>query len=183
MLDDIGAGATATTDKNWQKHFAKSDPAKAVDDEISRYEAIVDDEELKEPTSCVRPECAKPLAVQIAVTVRRIFIVYRRDPIYLASKLGLTLISGFFMGSNFYDQGAEITKLSLQNKLLCVFMSLLFCTALVQQLHPVAIAMCSLYVVRERPSKMSRWSVFVLSVFAVEVPWNIIGGTLFWLPW
>lgn len=183
ILDVIGAGATATTDKDWQKLFAESDHAKAVDEEISHYEAIVDSEDTRESISRMKREYAQPLAVQIAVTVHRIFIAYWRDPIYLASKIGLNVLGGCFIGSSFWGQGSKITKAALQNKLFSVFMSLTISTAISQQLQPVAITMRGLYEVRERPSKMFRWPVFVLSVLAVEVPWNIVGGTIFWVPW
>ena len=40
-----------------------------------------------------------------------------------------------------------------------------------------------LYHTREQPSKMYRWPVFLTSVALVEIPWNIVGGTIYWIPW
>ncbi|CAD6975871.1 unnamed protein product, partial [Tilletia controversa] len=62
-------------------------------------------------------------------------------------------------------------------------MALVISTSLAQQLQPVIINLRSLYEVRERPSKMYSWPVAVTAYLIGEVPWNLIGSTLFWAPW
>lgn len=59
----------------------------------------------------------------------------------------------------------------------------LFCLHLSQQLQPEFIRHRDLYESREGPSKLYNWFVFLCSQLVVEIPWNIIGGTLFWIPW
>lgn len=62
-------------------------------------------------------------------------------------------------------------------------MALVLSTSLSQQLQPVFIQFRALYEVRERPSKMYSWWVAVWSALLVEIPWNLLGGTLFWACW
>ena len=54
---------------------------------------------------------------------------------------------------------------------------------LAQQLQVPFIDMRSLYEVRERPSRMYSWTALVASQILVEVPWNILGSSLFYLCW
>ena len=183
ILEVIGAGATATTDKDWQKLYAESDVAEAMNREIERCGAIVAENETPESISRSKREYAQPLHVQVLVTTWRMVLMYWRDPVYIASKIGLNVLGGCFIGSSFWGQGQKYTTAALQNKLFAVFMSLTISTAIAQQLQPVALTMRGLYEVRERPSKMFRWPVFVFSVLLIEVPWNLLGGTIFWVAW
>jgi ABC-type multidrug transport system permease subunit len=54
---------------------------------------------------------------------------------------------------------------------------------LIQQLQPRFVELAQLYTAREKPSKMYHWTTFVLSVLLVEIPYNLITGTIFFLPW
>ena len=54
---------------------------------------------------------------------------------------------------------------------------------LAQQLQVPFIDMRSLYEVRERPSKMYSWTALLTAQILAEVPWNILGSSLFFLCW
>lgn len=41
----------------------------------------------------------------------------------------------------------------------------------------------SLYEIRERPSRMYTWSALMTSLILVELPFNIIGSSLFYFTW
>lgn len=62
-------------------------------------------------------------------------------------------------------------------------MSIVLSTSLSQQLQPEFIRHRDLYEIREGPSKLYNWFVFLCSQLIVEIPWNLIGGTIFWIPW
>ena len=47
----------------------------------------------------------------------------------------------------------------------------------------VSINMRSVYELRERASRTYCWPAFVISQLLVEIPWNMLGGTLFFLCW
>ncbi|CAD7062712.1 unnamed protein product, partial [Tilletia caries] len=139
----------------------------------------------------VRPEDEKRGSRQYAVgtmtqlrlVIGRQLTFQHRNVTYMGAKIGLNLLAGLFIGSSFWAQGQNLSVASLQNKLFAVFMALVISTSLAQQLQPVIINLRSLYEVRERPSKMYSWPVAVTAYLIGEVPWNLIGSTLFWAPW
>jgi len=55
--------------------------------------------------------------------------------------------------------------------------------ALVNQLQVPYIAMRAIYEVRERPSRMYSWTALLTSYLMVELPWNVVGSTLFFVCW
>ena len=62
-------------------------------------------------------------------------------------------------------------------------MATIISVPLAQQLQIPFIAMRDLYEVRERPSRMYSWTALISSQILAEVPWNIVGSTLFFLCW
>lgn len=51
------------------------------------------------------------------------------------------------------------------------------------QLQIPFLNMRSIYEIRERPSRMYSWTAMVTSLFLTELPWNILGSSLFFLCW
>ena len=45
------------------------------------------------------------------------------------------------------------------------------------------IAMRSIYEVRERPSRMYSWTALLASQILIELPWNILGSSIFFFCW
>ena len=54
---------------------------------------------------------------------------------------------------------------------------------LANQLQVPFIAMRNIYEIRERPSRMYSWTALVTAQILAEIPWNIIGSSLFFLCW
>ena len=184
ILDMIGAGATATTDKNWFQLYRESPQYAEMQSELDRLSRLGTEAPLSaEASSRLSREYAQPFFVQVSEVVRRAFASYWRNPTYVIAKLFLNTFGGLFIGSSFWGQGAKTSTASLQNKLFATFMSLVLSTSLSQQLQPEFIDQRSLFEVRERPSKMYSWVVFLIGQAIVEIPWNFLGGTLFWIPW
>ena len=184
ILDMIGAGATATTDKNWFQLYRESPQYVEMQNELDRLSRIGAEASLSaEASSRLNREYAQPFFVQVSEVVRRAFASYWRNPTYVIAKLFLNAFGGLFIGSSFWGQGAKTSTASLQNKLFATFMSLVLSTSLSQQLQPEFIEQRSLFEVRERPSKMYSWVVLLIGQAIVEIPWNFLGGTLFWIPW
>ena len=185
ILDAIGAGATAVTDKDWAKLYRESPLAAELDVKLNEIVARRDippatDDHTKAQNE---REFAQPVGIQILVTTYRLLVAYWRNPWYLIGKISLNLISGLFIGSSFWNQGQKESNAALQNKLFSIFMALAVSTPLAQQLQTTFIQIRTIYEARERPSKMYRWYVFLISAALVEIPWNIFGGTLLWIPW
>jgi ABC-type multidrug transport system permease subunit len=62
-------------------------------------------------------------------------------------------------------------------------MAIILGMPLMNQLQPRFAELAQVYLVREMPSKMYHWSTFVLSALLVEIPYNLMTGTLFFFPW
>ena len=185
ILDVIGAGATATTDKNWFQLYRESELYAEMQEELARVRCLKDVQgEVSEThLSQQSREYAQPFVVQFAQLMQRTFMAYWRDPSYILSKLMLNIVGGLFIGSSFWGKGTQTSLNALQNKLFASFMILVITTALAQQIQPVFIDNRSIFEVREKPSKLYSWVVFLLVNALVEIPWNFLGGTLFWVPW
>ncbi|KAI3624284.1 hypothetical protein GLX27_003060 [Malassezia furfur] len=184
ILDVIGAGATATTDKNWHELFLQSPQYVEMKQQLAQVHqakrGAVDETNAQ---ASAQREYAQPFFVQLSVVTHRAFIAYWRNPLYLTTKMILNVVSGLVVGSSFWKQGKEQTKIALQNRLFACFLALVASTSLSQHLQPEFIKFRALFEVREKPSKLYSWPVMVLSALLVEIPWNFIGGTVYWLPW
>lgn len=54
---------------------------------------------------------------------------------------------------------------------------------LANQLQVPFINMRNVYEIRERPSRMYSWTALLASQILVEIPWNILGSSLFFVCW
>ncbi|KAG7121341.1 Peptidyl-prolyl cis-trans isomerase D like protein [Verticillium longisporum] len=71
----------------------------------------------------------------------------------------------------------------LQNQLYAFFMAFLIFNPFNKQIMPMFVPQRALYEVRERPSKIYRWSAFLLSNVVVEFVWNTAAAVLFFFCW
>ena len=51
------------------------------------------------------------------------------------------------------------------------------------QLQVPFIDMRTIYEIRERPSRMYSWTALVTSQILIEIPWNILGSSIYFLCW
>jgi ATP-binding cassette subfamily G (WHITE) protein 2 (SNQ2) len=51
------------------------------------------------------------------------------------------------------------------------------------QLQVPFLNMRSIYEIRERPSRMYSWTAMITSQVLTEIPWNILGSSLFFICW
>jgi ABC-type multidrug transport system permease subunit len=90
----------------------------------------------------------------------------------------LGIASGLFIGFSFWK--ADNTQQGFQNALFGIFLLATIFPTLVNQIMPKFVIQRSLYEVRERPSKVYSWTVFIMSQMLVEVPWQILLGVCAW---
>ncbi len=185
MLDCIGAGAAASSDKDWAKLYLESSLYGETQDDLRKIMARADDPafDRRSDDKADDMEYAASFWMQFKQVLKRTLIFYWRSPTYIMSKMALNIIGGLFVGSSFYGQGSLVTTASLQNKLFAIFIALVLSTSLSQQLQPVFLQLRGVFEARERPSKIYSWPVLVSTAFIVEMIPNYIGGTLFWIPW
>ena len=62
-------------------------------------------------------------------------------------------------------------------------MSMIISVPLANQLQVSFIDMRNIFEVRERHSRMYSWTALVTSQILVELPWNILGSSLYFLCW
>ena len=62
-------------------------------------------------------------------------------------------------------------------------MATILSVPLSNQLQVVFIEFRNVYEIRERPSRMYSWTALVTSQIVVELPWNILGSSIFFLCW
>jgi len=62
-------------------------------------------------------------------------------------------------------------------------MATVLAAPLTNQLQVPFIETRKIYEIRERPSRMYNWTALLTSQLLAEIPWNIIGSSLFFLCW
>lgn len=182
ILDAIGAGATASSDKDWFELWNESEEHHQVAKELDQMHSEMRKNTADRPKSQESHSTyAMPYYSQFLYVTKRLFLKYLRSPTYIFAKLMLNTIAGLFVGFTFYKEGQGVQ--AQQNKLFAVFMATVLSTSLINQILPQFIIVRNLFEVREKPSKMYSWTAFIFSAIIVEIPFNIFCGTMFFLPW
>ncbi|GME97855.1 unnamed protein product [Ambrosiozyma monospora] len=110
---------------------------------------------------------ATPYWYQYFVVTKRCFQNYWRNPNYIWSKFYLVVLTSLFDGFSFYNEGTSLQ--GMQNQMLSVFMYCILLLAYGKQNLQIFSNLRSLYEVRERPSKIFSWVVFLASQI---IAWN-----------
>ncbi|TFK38227.1 pleiotropic drug resistance ABC transporter [Crucibulum laeve] len=179
MLDVIGAGATATSTIDWYDVWSKAPEAQDVQREIEAIHTEGRGRPAVETT--LHSEFATPWLNQAKLLIKRSLISHWRDTTYLMAKLVLNVVAGIFVGFTFFK--ADNSQQGIQNKLFSIYMATIVSAPLSNQLQVPFLRAREIYEIRERPSRMYSWTALVTAQFLGEIPWNIIGSTLFFLCW
>ncbi|KAL4735384.1 ABC-2 type transporter-domain-containing protein [Aspergillus similis] len=123
-------------------------------------------------------EFAMPFSSQVYYVLRRVFSQYFRQPDYILTKYSLGVLSGLFIGFSFWK--ADSTQQGFQNALFSIFLLCTIFGTMVNQIMPKFVMQRSLYEVRERPSRVYSWKVFIISQMLAEIPWQLALGVCVW---
>ncbi|KAJ3748437.1 pleiotropic drug resistance ABC transporter [Lentinula detonsa] len=179
MLDVIGAGATATTDRDWHEIWKNTPEAKVVQESIQQiYE---DGKHRPTIATTYHSEFATGWANQFVQLVKRDMLFRWRDPTYLLAKLVLNIFGGLFIGFTFFK--AKDSQQGTQNKLFAIYMGTIISVPVANQLQVPFLNMRKIYEIRERPSRMYSWTSLVTAQMVAEIPWNMLGSSLFFFCW
>ncbi|KAK3349493.1 ABC-2 type transporter-domain-containing protein [Lasiosphaeria hispida] len=181
MLEVIGAAPGTVSDIDWNTTWRESPEYESVQGELQRLKS-----EAKEIPTVLEDagsyrEFAAPFMKQLFEVTGRVFQQYWRTPSYIYSKMALCVLVALFIGFVFFNAPNSIQ--GLQNQMFAIFNLLTVFGQLVQQTMPHFVIQRSLYEVRERPSKVYGWKVFMLSQIIVELPWNTLMAALMFLCW
>lgn len=177
MLEVVGAAPGSHANQDYHQVWRNSDEYKAVQEELERMER-----ELPGKSTSLMDESEKhkayaaPLFYQIKLVSVRLFEQYYRSPEYLWAKFALTIFNNIFIGFTFFK--ADRSLQGMQNQMLSVFMFTVIFNNILQQYLPSFVQQRNLYEARERSSRVFSWKAFITSQILVEIPWNILAGTL-----
>lgn len=184
MLEAIGAAPGSDTHVDWFKTWKESPECAAVHEELDRLQRTGNNNDASSSPvqdSGSYREFAAPLMVQLREVLGRVFQQYWRTPTYIYSKAALCIGISLFIGLVFLN--APNTIQGLQNQMFAIFNILTVFGQLTQQQMPHFVVQRSLYEVRERPSKVYSWKVFMLSQIIVELPWNTLMAVFMYVCW
>lgn len=184
MLEAIGAAPGSETDINWFKTWKESPECAAVHQELQRLcdegnRTDAESSPVHDKTSY--NEFSAPFGSQMREVLARVFSQYWRTPSYIYSKTILCILVALFIGLVFLNAPNSIQ--GLQNQMFAIFNILTIFGQLAQQQMPHFVVQRSLYEVRERPSKVYSWKVFMLSQIIVELPWNTLMAVFMFVCW
>ncbi|KAK3294943.1 ABC-2 type transporter-domain-containing protein [Chaetomium fimeti] len=181
MLEVIGAAPGSHSDIDWHQAWRDSPEYAGVQDELQRLKADVKESTPVSNDPGSYREFAASFSQQLVQVTHRVFQQYWRTPSYIYSKTALCVLVALFIGFVFFK--APNTQQGMQNQMFAIFQILTVFGQLVQQTMPHFVIQRSLYEVRERPSKVYGWKVFMLSQIIVELPWNTLMGALMYFCW
>lgn len=130
ILQAIGAGATATSDRDWHQTWTESSEAEKLQQEIERIHAEGRQRPPVETT--LKRKFATSWPYQVVTLLHRDMQAHWRDPTYVMSKMALNIVGGLFIGFTFWK--AKDSLQGTQNKLFVRH----------------ALARCQLYLLTER---------------------------------
>lgn len=187
MLEVIGAAPGSHTDVDWFQTWRDSPEYTAMrkdledikQEKLAERDALVNTPAANDPTSY--NEFAAPFMVQLRECLHRVFQQYWRMPVYIYSKTALCTLVALFVGFVFFRAPNSVQ--GLQNQMFAIFQLLTVFGQIVQQSMPQFVIQRSLYEVRERPSKVYSWKVFMLAQIIVEIPWNSLMAVIMYFAW
>ncbi|KAJ7928748.1 hypothetical protein B0H13DRAFT_2181709 [Mycena leptocephala] len=179
ILDVIGAGATASSALDWEAIWRKSPESEKAREGLNRIHA--DGRARGAVKVTFTSKFATSWMEQATSLLKRSFRFYWRDPTYLVAKLVLNIVAGLLIGFTFFK--ANRTQQGTQNQLFSIYISTILAGPLVNQLQVPFIDMRRIYEIREGPTQFYSWSALITSIFLSELPWNILGSSLYFLCW
>ncbi|KAJ5813395.1 uncharacterized protein N7503_000145 [Penicillium pulvis] len=181
MLDVIGAAPGSHSDIDWPETWNNSAEKQAVLDHLAELKSTLSQKQPEDNADTEHREFASSTKDQLVQCLSRVFSQYWRTPAYIWSKLVLSILTALYNGFSFFH--AKNTQQGLQNQMFSIFMLMTIFGNLVQQIMPNFIIQRSIFEVRERPSKMYSWKVFMASNIIVELPWNFLVAVLMFFCW
>ena len=176
ILDMVAGDGCLNVD--WAQVWNKSPEYAEVVAEVDRLHSIRNGSTHEPFEDDNNAEFAMPLYIQLWIVLERCFQGYYRQPDYIYAKFILGIASGLFIGFSFWK--ADNSVQGFQNVLFSIFLLCTIFNTLVNQIMPRFVTQRSLYEVRERPSRIYSWKVFILSQILLEVPWQIALGVCSW---
>ncbi|GEQ70600.1 hypothetical protein JCM33374_g4278 [Metschnikowia sp. JCM 33374] len=180
MLEVVGAAPGSHATQDYFEVWRNSEEYAAVHKELEYME-----NELQKIPAETNPgdeaSYAASFLAQYYFVTKRALQQYWRSPGYIYSKIFLVASSSLFNGFSFFKAGTSIQ--GLQNQMFSIFMFFMPLNTLIQQMLPYYVKQREVYEVREAPSRTFSWAAFITAQITVEVPFQILIGTIAFFCW
>ncbi|RYP43328.1 hypothetical protein DL770_011720 [Monosporascus sp. CRB-9-2] len=103
-----------------------------------------------------------------------------RSPVYMWSKTALITLSSLYLG---FSYSANNSIQGLQNQLWAIFMLFILFININEQIMTMFVPQRNLYESRERPSKIYRWTTYIMANIVIELFWNSIMAVIMYFCW
>lgn len=129
------------------------------------------------------PPPAASVLRQCTLLTKRVSKHYFRDPSFSYTKLFTSTVVPLVVGLSFYMVGKERSIVSMQNRLMSVFLLLfvpvVWLNVIIFKVH----ALRALWEARERPSRIYGRTAFITSLLISEVPYSVACATAYFVLW
>ncbi|KAH7142621.1 ABC-2 type transporter-domain-containing protein [Dactylonectria estremocensis] len=185
MLQSIQSSSEDTSSIDWPQVWRKSPEFRDVKKELTRLNTLPSIQPSSQSAQAdgddsQHQEFVASFWVQFREVLIRTWKHFWRSPTYIWSKTILIVLASLYLGFSF---NAKNTIQGLQNQLYAIFMYLVIFGNINEQIMPMFVPQRALYEVRERPSKIYRWSTYILSNIIVEIIWNTLMAALMYFCW
>ncbi|KAF4544031.1 ABC transporter [Lasiodiplodia theobromae] len=118
---------------------------------------------------------------QLRVVTHRAFTDYWRDPDYVLGKFHLNIGMGLINSLTYLQLRSSLTD--MRSAMFSIFVSIITGPVIALAVEPRFTRLRDHFLARERDSNTYRWPVFVAAAIAVELPWALAGGCVYWCLW
>lgn len=118
---------------------------------------------------------------QLRVVTQRAFTDYWRDPDYVLGKFHLNIGMGLINSLSYLQLNTSLTD--MRSAMFSIFVSIITGPVIALAVEPRFTRLRAQFLARERDSNTYRWPVFVGAAVAVELPWALAGGCVYWCLW
>jgi ATP-binding cassette subfamily G (WHITE) protein 2 (SNQ2) len=130
-----------------------------------------------------RPPPAASILRQCILLTKRVSKHYFRDPSFSYTKLFTSTVVPLVVGLSFFLVGRERSIVSMQNRLMSVFLLLfvpvVWLNVIIFKVH----ALRALWEARERPSRIYGKTAFITSLLVSEVPYSVACASAYFVLW
>ncbi|OMP86934.1 Brefeldin A resistance protein [Diplodia seriata] len=118
---------------------------------------------------------------QLRVVTRRAYTDYWRDPDYVLGKVQMNVWMGLVNSLTYLQLGDSLTD--TRSKMFSIFVGVITGPVIALAVEPRFTRLRDHFLARDRDSNTYHWLVFVASTMAVELPWALAAGAVYWLLW
>jgi len=171
ILEVVGAGTAGKATKDWADVWADSPESKVVEQELEEIHGNVD-QHAKHHVSAY----SLNFWGQFWLVYKRMNVSWWRSPTYNVGRFFNVCFCGLISGFSFWKLGN--TASDMQNRMFCVFTSLIMSNSLIILAQPRFMQERQWFR-REYASKYYSWGPFALTCLVVEIPYIIVLAAVF----